>query len=185
MPSRISIGDWRLPVLHLFQSTLILLQLAGPLSPSYDQCVPRATGGAGGGTGAAAFATAARLARAAARAAWVARISARRAAMRSDRSTSAASSLSREVGATVTDGLTGGLPFTDSVRVFTAAARADADTGPLAGTDTADGSDAGASLALAMAAMAARLQANRALKCRMEIQKVRIPSGLRLESTKT
>src|SRR5476649_2356878 len=178
MPSRISIGDWRLPVLHLFQSTLILLQLAGPLSPSYDQWVPRATGGGGGG---AAFTTAARLARAAARAAWVARISARRAAMRSDRSTSDASSLSREVAATVT----GGLPFTDSVRVFTAAARADAYTGTLAGVDAADESDAGASLALAMAAMAARLQANRALKCRMEIQKVRIPSGLRLESNKT
>src|SRR5450830_734965 len=178
MPSRISMGDWRLPLPHLAQSTLILLQLAGPLSPSYDQCVPRATGGGGGG---AAFTTAARLARAAARAAWVARISARRAAIRSDRSTSDASSLSRAVGATVT----GGLPFTDSVRVFTAAARADADTGPLAGADAADESDAGASLALAMAAMAARLQANRALKCRMEIQKVRIPSGLRLESTKT
>src|SRR5450830_408744 len=176
MPSRISIGDWRLPVLHLFQSTLILLQLAGPLSPSYDQWVPRATGGAGGVTGAAAFATAARLARAAARAAWVARISARRAAMRSDRSTSDASSLSRAVGATVTGGLTGGLPFTDSVRVFMAAARAAADTGALAGVDAdaaaSDEADAGASLALAIATITARLQANRALKCRMEIQKV-------------
>src|SRR5450830_2110560 len=159
MPSRISIGDWRLPVLHLFQSTLILLQLAGPLSPSYDQWVPRATGGGGGDTGAAAFATAARLARAAARAAWVARISARRAAMRSDRSTSAASSVSREVGATTTGDLASlpltSLPFTDSVRVFMAAARADADVG----ADALALAAAGASLALAMAVIAARLQA--------------------------
>ncbi|MNT29951.1 hypothetical protein D3C72_1657180 [compost metagenome] len=172
MPSRISIGDWRLPLPHLPQSTLILLQLAGPLSPSYDQCVPRATGGGGGG---AAFTTAARLARAAARAAWVARISARRAAMRSDRSTSAASSFSRAVGATTTGALAS-LPFTDSVRVFMAAARADADMG----ADAVALAGAGASLALAMAVITARLQANRALKCRMEIQKVRIPSGLRL-----
>ncbi|WP_254679411.1 hypothetical protein [Janthinobacterium sp. HH106] len=62
-----------------------------------------------------------------------------------------------------------------------AAARADADIGAEAATLA----EAGASLALAMAAIAARLQANRALKCRMEIQKVRIPSGLRLESNKT
>ena len=181
MPSRISIGDWRLPLPHLAQSTLILLQLAGPLSPSYDQCVPRATGGGGGG---AAFTTAARLARAAARAAWVARISARRAAIRSDRSTSAASSFSRAVGATTTGALTSflpSLPFTDSVRVFMAAARADADMG----ADVLALAAAGASLALAMTAIAARLQANRALKCRMEIQKVRTPSGLRLESNKT
>ena len=182
MPSRISIGDWRLPLPHLAQSTLILLQLAGPLSPSYDQCVPRATGGGGGG---AAFTTAARLARAAARAAWVARISARRAAIRSDRSTSAASSFSRAVGATTTGALISlpltSLPFTDSVRVFMAAARADADIG----ADALALAAAGASLALAMTAIAARLQANRALKCRMEIQKVRTPSGLRLESNKT
>ncbi|WP_257638149.1 hypothetical protein [Janthinobacterium sp. UMAB-56] len=62
-----------------------------------------------------------------------------------------------------------------------AAARADADMG----ADAAALAEAGASLALAMTAIAARLQANRALKCRMEIQKVRIPSGLRLESNKT
>ncbi|WP_328568887.1 hypothetical protein [Janthinobacterium sp. P210006] len=66
-----------------------------------------------------------------------------------------------------------------------AAARADADMGALAGADAVALAAAGASLALAMAAIAARLQANRALKCRMEIQKVRIPSGLRLESNKT
>ncbi|WP_251373666.1 hypothetical protein [Janthinobacterium sp. JC611] len=62
-----------------------------------------------------------------------------------------------------------------------AAARADADMG----ADAAALAEAGASLALAMTVIAARLQANRALKCRMEIQKVRIPSGLRLESNKT
>jgi hypothetical protein len=66
-----------------------------------------------------------------------------------------------------------------------AAARADADMGALAGTDAAVVAAAGASLALAIAVTTARLQANRALKCRMEIQKVRIPSGLRLESNKT
>jgi hypothetical protein len=49
-----------------------------------------------------------------------------------------------------------------------AAARADADMG----ADTPVATGTGASLALAMAAIAARLQANRALKCRMEIQKV-------------
>ncbi|MGV8865404.1 MAG: hypothetical protein ACOH2S_00670 [Janthinobacterium svalbardensis] len=62
-----------------------------------------------------------------------------------------------------------------------AAARADADMG----ADVLALAATGASLALAMAAIAARLQANRALKCRMEIQKVRTPSGLRLESNKT
>ena len=66
-----------------------------------------------------------------------------------------------------------------------AAARADADMGAPAGTEAAVAADAGASLALARAVMAARLQANRALKYRMEIQKVRIPAGLRLESNKT
>jgi hypothetical protein len=48
MPSRRSIGDWRLPVPHLAQSGLILPQLAGPFSPSYDQWCRAYTLGAGG-----------------------------------------------------------------------------------------------------------------------------------------
>src|SRR5690348_13451342 len=39
MPSRISIGDWRLPLSHIDQAGLILPQRIGPPSPSYDQCV--------------------------------------------------------------------------------------------------------------------------------------------------
>src|SRR5690242_1550084 len=99
MPSRISIGDWRLPVEHFAQSELILDQLAGPDSPSYDQWVPYTRGGGALAAASAAAALAALCLRAfsaaAMRAAWLAFISASRWAIFSDSSCSARASSSR------------------------------------------------------------------------------------------
>src|SRR5471032_1892160 len=99
MPSRMSIGDWRLPVPHLAHSGLILPQLAGPFSPSYDQTLLRMRGGGVAAATAAAFLA---LAACATRAAWLARMMASRAAILADRSASASATRSRSDS---TDGL--------------------------------------------------------------------------------
>jgi hypothetical protein len=166
MPSRMSIGDWRAPPLHLFQPALILLQLAGPNSPSYVQNVPLAGGGGVAAMTAArtAFAAASffALVAAAMRATWLARMAARRSAIFAYSSASAISSCSRA------DGFFVGASFVSFDDGSFGAFAFDGDSGMGGRIEALTGS--GGSFALAVAT--ARQQATRAKSLRMLVRKV-------------